>query len=65
MRIGGVLGEDGTTPIDWRASFLDRAPARAARKTLLEWKPEQLLIAHGDCPRAGATEIIEKALAWM
>ncbi|MEM8956830.1 MAG: DUF4336 domain-containing protein [Pseudomonadota bacterium] len=65
LRIGGVLGKDGTTPIDWRMTFSDHDAARAARKTLLEWKPEQLVVAHGDCARSGATQVIEKALAWI
>lgn len=65
MRLGGVLGDDGTTPIDWRASFVNRAPARAARQRLLDWRPDQMIIAHGKCARTGATPIIEDALSWM
>lgn len=65
MRLGGVIGEHGTTPIDFRASFLDRGPARAARQKVLDWKPEQMLIAHGECAKTGAAPIIKEALSWI
>jgi hypothetical protein len=32
---------------------------------VLEWKPQQFLIAHGECAMSGATEIIEAALSWI
>ena len=65
MRLDGLVGEHGSTPREWRASFLRRAPARAAREKLLGWKPERLLIAHGECARSEATAIIEEALSWI
>jgi hypothetical protein len=65
MRIDALVGENGSTPREWRASFIKRAPARAAREKLLSWKPERLLIAHGTCAQTGATPIIERALGWI
>lgn len=65
MRLDGLVGERGSTPREWRASFLRRRPARAAREQVLAWKPEQLLIAHGACARENATAILARALAWM
>lgn len=65
MRLGGLVGENGSTPCDWRASFLRRAPARAARKKVLDWNAERLLIAHGDCVQHGATRVIAAALDWI
>ena len=65
MRLDSLVGKNGSTPREWRASFLRRAPARAARDKLLSWKPEGLLIAHGDCAQSGATGIIAKALSWI
>jgi hypothetical protein len=65
MKLDGLVGDHGSTPREWRASFLRRAPARAARQKLLNWKPRQLLIAHGKCERANATEIIGEALSWI
>ena len=65
MRLDGLVGEKGSTPREWRASFLKRKPARAARDKVLGWKPERLMIAHGECAESGATGIIEDALAWI
>lgn len=65
MRLDGLVGERGSTPREWRASFLRRGPARIARERVLGWKPEQLLIAHGACARANATPILADALAWI
>jgi hypothetical protein len=65
MRLDGLVGERGSTPREWRASFLRRAAARTARERVLAWAPERLVIAHGACARQGATEILEQALAWI
>jgi hypothetical protein len=65
MRLDGLVGEDGSTPRDWRVSFWRRAPARAARATVLGWKPERLVIAHGACAKEGASALLERALVWI
>jgi hypothetical protein len=65
MRLNGLVGERGSTPREWRASFLRRKPARAALARVLAWEPEQLLIAHGSCARSDATGILARALAWI
>jgi hypothetical protein len=65
MQVGHIVGPRGSTPGDWRLTFWSRAAARAARKTVLAWQPRQLVIAHGDCARTGATEIIAGALSWL
>ena len=65
MRLDSLVGEHGSTPREWRASFLRRGKARAAREKVLGWKPERLLIAHGECAETGAAEIIDRALSWI
>ena len=65
MRLDSLVGENGSTPREWRASFLRRGQARAARDKVLGWQPEKLLIAHGDCAQTGATSIIDRALRWI
>ncbi len=65
MRLDGLVGEFGSTPREWRASFWRRRPARAARSQVLAWNPEQLVIAHGACAKKNATEILARVLAWM
>ncbi|MDX1817800.1 MAG: DUF4336 domain-containing protein [Marinobacter sp.] len=65
MKLDDLVGEHGSTPREWRASFLKRGPARAARQKVLDWQPERLLIAHGACAESGATAVIRDALDWI
>ena len=65
MRLDGLVGKDGSTPREWRASFLNRGPTRAARKKVLDWNAERLLIAHGECVQTQAAEVISAALSWI
>jgi len=65
LRLDGLVGEHGSTPREWRATFLRRGLARTARARLLAWQPERLVIAHGACAREAATEILADALAWI
>ncbi len=65
MRLDGVVGPHGSTPREWRMSFLSRGAARNARRKVLDWKPERLLIAHGECVRDGATQVVDEALSWI
>lgn len=65
MKLDSLVGERGSTPREWRASFIRRRLTRNARQKVLDWKPSRLLIAHGECAQTGATEIIEEALSWI
>ncbi len=65
MRLDGLVGERGSTPREWRASFLRRGPARAARQKVLGWQADRLLVAHGACVGSGAAAVIERALDWI
>jgi len=66
MKMDDLVGEDGSTPREWRLTFWGgKKRARAAREKLLGWHPERLVIAHGDCASEGATDIISRALSWM
>ena len=65
MRLDGLVGEHGSTPREWRASFLRRSRARMARARVLAWEPERLVIAHGACVRENATQTLARALAWI
>jgi Domain of unknown function (DUF4336) len=65
MRLDGLVGPQGSTPREWRLSFLSRRAARAARRKVLEWQPQRLLIAHGECAAQGATPIIASSLSWI
>lgn len=65
MKLDGLVGDHGSTPREWRASFFRRATARAARDRVLGWQAERLLIAHGKCAQTGAAAIIAEALDWI
>jgi len=65
MKLDSLVGEHGSTPREWRASFLRRSKARAAREKVLSWNPERLLIAHGECAQTNASKVIEEALSWI
>ena len=65
MRLDGLVGPNGSTPREWRLSFLSRDAARAARQTVLDWKPDRLIVAHGECVSHAATDVIAKALRWI
>jgi hypothetical protein len=65
MRFDDLVGPHGSTPREWRLSFLSRKAARAARRKVLAWRPTQLLIAHGECAACGATDIVAASLSWI
>jgi hypothetical protein len=65
MRLDGLVGEHGSTPREWRASFLRRGAARRARDKVLGWKAERLPIAHGECSQSNSTAILTEALGWL
>ena len=65
MRLDGLVGEHGSTPREWRATFLRRRRARETRTRVLAWAPERLVIAHGACASENATAILSRALGWM
>jgi hypothetical protein len=65
MRLDGLVGPDGSTPREWRASFLRRAAARRALRTALDWNPERLVIAHGELPQEHGRDALERGLHWL
>lgn len=65
MRMDGLTGVNGSTPREWRATFLQRARARAALEHALAWHPKQLVIAHGECAFTGGAELLRKSLGWL
>ena len=65
MRLDALVGPKGSTPREWRATFLRRAPARRALERALAWSPERVVIAHGECASSGGTELLRRNLAWL
>ncbi len=65
MRAWGLVGPEGSTPREWRASFWNRRAGRTAKATALGWKPERLVIAHGACAREEGAAVLDRGLHWL
>lgn len=65
MRLDGLVGDDGSTPREWRLTFRDRAALRRARDAVLGWQPERVIVAHGHCITHDAPATLARALAWI
>ncbi|MGH7924778.1 MAG: DUF4336 domain-containing protein [Candidatus Binatus sp.] len=65
MTLDGMVGANGSTPREWRLSFWNRAAARRAKRKILDWNPERVIIAHGEWIRENGRDVLERALAWM
>jgi hypothetical protein len=65
MQADGMLGEEGSTPREWRATFFDRGPGREALRKAMSWQPKRLLIAHGACEVNEGTRVLEHSLGWL
>lgn len=64
-RFDGIAASKPGAPREWRLSFLDRAPARVARSKGLGWRPERIVIAHGEWARSEGEAFLALALAWL
>ncbi len=69
MRADGVVGSMGGTPKEWSFLFWINGLLPKARKSLdvilKDWKPEGMIIAHGEMAPVGACVIIENCLSWI
>jgi hypothetical protein len=65
MRLDGLVGADGSTPREWRASWWNRRAGRAAKQRALTWSPERLVIAHGVLPEENGADALARGLRWL
>lgn len=65
MKVYGLVGEEGSAPREWRASFWNKEKTRAARDKTVGWSAVRLVIAHGMCVEENASPVIEEALSWI
>jgi len=63
--IDGITATRPGAPLEWRLSFLDRAPARSARAKVLGWPVERAVIAHGEWRRSDGHAFLMRALDWI
>jgi len=56
--------EPGATFLE-RVLIRDRTAARAQVDRMLAWKPERIVLAHGDLVASGGDEVLRRAYAWL
>ncbi|HEY4969395.1 MAG TPA: DUF4336 domain-containing protein [Steroidobacteraceae bacterium] len=64
-RLDGLTQDQACAPLEWRLSFLDRAPARRARDKVLSWNCQRVIVAHGEWPRANGNAFLERSFRWL
>ena len=65
-RLGGVAAPHGQMPRDLRLTFLGhRRALQAAVRTLLEWRPERVIFAHGRWFECDGTARLRHAFRWL
>ncbi|QUD89522.1 DUF4336 domain-containing protein [Phenylobacterium montanum] len=64
-RVDGIAAQNPGAPREWRVTFLDRLPARAARQKVLGWSADRVVMAHGDWVRKDGHAYLERSLAWL
>ena len=65
MKLAGNTDPDGKAPIDMRATFTDRAAARASLAAIKAWQPEKIILAHGRCYWENGAAELERAFRWL
>ena len=64
-RLDGLTQEQACAPLEWRLSFINRAPARRARDKILSWDCRRTIVAHGEWPRANGNAFLAKSFRWL
>lgn len=61
VRLGGALDPDGQTTRDMRLTYGDLRPAV---ETMIAWRPERIIIAHGRWYQTNAEAELRRAFRW-
>jgi hypothetical protein len=64
-RLDGITEGQGFAPLEWRLSFLDRRPARAALRKMLGWQARRVVMAHGVWQRQNGAAYLEGTFRWL
>ena len=64
-RLDGLTENKACAPLEWRLSFLNRAPARRARDKVLRWNCERVIVAHGELPQSNGHSVLVKSFRWL
>jgi Domain of unknown function (DUF4336) len=63
-RLGGVLDPNGQMPRDLRLTF-DKPQLRASVETMIAWRPERIILAHGRWYDRDGTAELRRAFRWL
>ncbi|MRJ44839.1 DUF4336 domain-containing protein [Idiomarina loihiensis] len=62
----GILAPNGKMPLDWRLSFIfGRDDARGHLNRLLAWKPQILVMSHGEIVKENTDEFLARSFEWL
>lgn len=64
-RLDGLTQDQARAPLEWRLSFINRAPARRARDKILSWNCRRVIVAHGEWPRENGNVFLAKSFRWL
>jgi len=64
-RMIGIVQPDVGMPRDWRLTVLNRKRARECIAAIAAWKPEKIIVAHGDCIEENAGAALKRAFGWL
>ncbi|MDE1920536.1 MAG: DUF4336 domain-containing protein [Candidatus Omnitrophica bacterium] len=63
--LDGIVLKKHQAPLEWRLSFLDRSPARAARARILSWSCKRVIMAHGQWQRSDGHAFLRSSFDWL
>jgi hypothetical protein len=64
-RLSGLTEAKASAPIDYRLSFIHRAPARRARDKVLAWQCRRVVMAHGEWMREDGSARLARSFRWL
>jgi hypothetical protein len=64
-RLDGITEDQACAPLEWRLSFIDRAPARRARDKALGWNCKRVVVAHGELPTGDGAAMLARSFRWL
>jgi hypothetical protein len=63
--LSGIVEGRGYAPLDWRLTFVRRDRLRQARKRILDWHAQRVVMAHGRWQPNNGSEFLAQAFEWM
>ncbi|MEM5518600.1 hypothetical protein WNY37_16705 [Henriciella sp. AS95] len=64
-KVWGITVGKGHAPLEWRLSWLNRAPARKALAKIMASQPDRVIMAHGEWVDTGGDAFLRQAFAWL